>query len=155
MAKEIERKFLVDMNQWKPDHSGSMIKQGFIPTSGHSVVRIRISGDKAYLTIKGKNTGSVRSEFEYSIPVFDAEQMLQEICDRPFIEKTRYLANYSSSTWEVDVFHGENGGLTIAEIELDSVDQKIDLPPWVSKEVTDDPRYYNVNLVNHPFILWR
>jgi adenylate cyclase len=155
MAKEIERKFLVDMNQWRPEQKGTAIKQGFIPTAGHTVVRIRISGDKAYLTIKGKNTGSERSEFEYSIPVCDAEQMLQELCERPFIEKTRYRTNFSRNTWEIDVFHKENEGLTVAEIELESVGQKIDLPPWVSREVTDDPRYYNVNLVKHPFTLWR
>jgi adenylate cyclase len=155
MAKEIERKFLVDMNQWKPQGKGAPIKQGFIRTAGHTVVRIRISGDKAYLTIKGKNTGSERSEFEYSIPVPDAEQMLRELCEPPFIEKTRYLTSHSGNTWEVDVFHGDNTGLNIAEIELDSVEQKIDLPPWVSKEVTDDPRYYNVNLVKQPFTLWR
>lgn len=155
MAKEIERKFLVDMNKWKPEQKGTAIKQGFIPTVGHTAVRIRISGDEAYLTIKGKNTGSERSEFEYSIPVSDAEQMLQELCERPFIEKTRYRMNYSGNIWEVDVFHHDNEGLNVAEIELDSVGHKIDLPPWVSREVTDDPRYYNVNLVKHPFTLWR
>lgn len=154
MAKEIERKFLVDMDQWKPEQKGTAIKQGFIPTVGHTVVRIRISADKAYLTIKGKNTGSERSEFEYPIPVTDAEQMLRELCERPFIEKTRYRMNYSGNTWEVDIFHHDNEGLIVAEIELDSAGQKIVLPPWVSREVTDDPRYYNANLVKHPFTLW-
>jgi adenylate cyclase len=155
MAKEIERKFIVDMNQWRPQGIGTAIKQGFIRTAGHTVVRIRVSGDKAYLTIKGQSLGSERSEFEYSIPVPDAEQMLQEFCEKPFIEKTRYLTNYLDNTWEVDVFHGDNAGLNVAEIELDSAGQQINLPPWVSREVTDDPRYYNVNLVKHPFILWR
>ncbi len=91
MAKEIERKFLVDMNQWKPQQNGAAIKQRFIATTDHTVVRIRISGDKAYLTIKGKNTGSERSEFEYSIPLSDAEQMLQELCERPFILSSRRI----------------------------------------------------------------
>jgi adenylate cyclase len=155
MAKEIERKFLVDMNKWKPEQKGTAIKQGFIPAAGHTAVRIRISGDEAYLTIKGKNTGSERSEFEYSIPLSDAEQMLQELCERPFIEKTRYRMNYSGNIWEVDVFHHDNEGLIVAEVELDSVDQKIDLPSWVFREVTHDPRYYNINLVKHPFKLWQ
>ena len=154
MAKEIERKFLVDKNHWKNPENGTVIKQGFIPTADNTVVRIRITGDNAFLTIKGKSTGSVRSEFEYSIPVADAHQMLEELCKRPFIEKIRYVVHYSGYAWEVDVFQGDNEGLIIAEIELDLESQEVALPPWVSKEVTDDPRYYNANLVGNPFSRW-
>ncbi|MGC9324880.1 MAG: CYTH domain-containing protein [Desulfomonilia bacterium] len=154
MAKEIERKFLVDMERLQPHGRGVDIRQGFIPTEGHTVVRIRITGEEAYLTIKGKSTGPVRSEFEYPIPVSEASEMLNELCERPFIDKTRYSLNFSGNTWEVDVFHGENEGLVIAEIELRSEDQAIDLPPWVSREVTGDPRYFNVHLVKHPYTTW-
>jgi adenylate cyclase len=154
MAKEIERKFIVDINKWHPEDAGSRIRQGYLPTSGKTAARVRITGDLAWLTIKGENKGAVRSEFEYPIPVVDAQQMMDELCVRPFIEKTRYLVSYSGVTWEVDVFEGKNTGLVIAEIELASENQKIDLPPWVLAEVTHDPKYYNANLIKYPFKDW-
>ena len=154
MAKEIERKFTVDINKWHPEDAGVRVRQGYLPTSGKTAVRVRITGDSAWLTIKGKNSGPVRSEFEYPIPMADAHQILDELCDRPFIEKTRYLVNYAGAVWEVDVFDDENMGLVIAEIELASEDQEIDLPPWVLTEVTADSRYYNANLIKLPFKDW-
>ncbi len=154
MAKEIERKFIVDCNKWHPDDAGVRVRQGYLPTSHRTAVRVRISGDSAWLTIKGENKGAVRSEFEYSIPVADAHQILDELCERPFIEKTRYYVDHAGVTWEVDVFEKENAGLVIAEIELASENQEIELPPWVLTEVTDDPRYYNANLVKYPFKDW-
>lgn len=154
MAKEIERKFIVDTSRWSPQGLGMRVRQGYLPTSGKTAVRVRITGEGAWLTLKGENKGPVRSEFEYPVPISDAHQILDELCERPFIEKTRYLVDYAGATWEVDVFEGENAGLVIAEIELTSENQKINLPSWVLNEVTDDPRYYNVNLVSRPFSAW-
>jgi adenylate cyclase len=154
MAKEIERKFTVDKNKWQPGDAGIKIRQGYLPTSNKTALRVRISGDSAFLAIKGENKGAVRSEFEYPIPVPDAQQILDELCERPFIKKTRYLVDYADAEWEVDVFENENEGLVIAEIELSSESQTIDLPPWVVREVTDDPSYYNVNLIKYPFKNW-
>ena len=154
MAKEIERKFTVDTGTWHPADDGIRVRQGYIPAAGRTSVRVRVADDRAWLTIKGETIGAVRSEFEYAIPVADAHQMLDELCARPFIEKTRYYTEYSGAVWEVDVFEGENTGLVVAEIELASEDQAINKPPWVITEVTDDPRYYNVNLVARPFSKW-
>ena len=154
MAKEIERKFTVDTNKWHPGDAGFRVRQGYLPTSGKTAIRVRITGDNAWLAIKGENKGAVRSEFEYPIPMADAHQILEELCDRPFIEKIRYLVNYTGATWEVDVFEADNAGLIIAEIELVSENQEVDLPPWVLTEVTDDPRYYNANLIKYPFKDW-
>ena len=154
MAKEIERKFTVDKSSWHPDDAGVRIRQGYLPISGKTAVRVRITGDSAWLTIKSENKGAVRSEFEYPIPLADAQQVLDELCERPFIEKTRYVVNYAGADWEVDVFEQENAGLIIAEIELAFENQEIDLPPWVLTEVTDAPRYYNANLVKYPFRDW-
>jgi adenylate cyclase len=155
MAKEIERKFLVDTTRWQAGGRGVTIRQGFIPTQGPTVVRVRIRGDEAYLTVKGKSEGSVRSEFEYPVPVADAGQMLEELCERPFIDKTRYVESFAGAVWEVDVFHGANDGLVVAEVETDEEGQKIELPPWAMTEVTDDPRYYNANLVKNPYTAWQ
>ena len=154
MAKEIEKKFTVDTHKWKPEDAGIRVRQGYLPTSGNTAVRVRITDDSAWLTLKGQNRGPVRSEFEYPIPLADAQQILDELCQRPFIDKTRYLVRHAGATWEVDVFEAENAGLVIAEIELASEHQEIVLPPWVVKEVTDDPKYYNANLIKFPFKSW-
>lgn len=154
MATEIERKFIVDPEKWHPDNAGIPVVQGYLPVSGKTAVRVRISGPRAFLSIKGENRGPVRSEFEYPIPLSDARQMLIELCVQPFIEKTRHYVPHAGATWEVDVFSGENAGLIIAEIELVSEDQEITPPPWVKEEVTHDPRYYNANLVTNPYSRW-
>ncbi len=154
MAREIERKFTVDMKKWHPDGAGIQVRQGYIPASGRTSVRVRVTGDRAWLTIKGETVGPARDEFEYSIPPADAHQMLETLCARPFIEKTRYFTEYAGAAWEVDVFEGENAGLVVAEIELAHEDQAFEKPPWVLMEVTDDPGYYNVNLVSRPFCKW-
>ena len=154
MAKEIERKFTVDTRKWNPEDGGIRVMQGYLATSGNTAVRVRISDDSAWLTLKGQNRGPVRSEFEYPIPAADAQQILEELCQRPFIVKTRYLVKHAGATWEVDVFEAENEGLVIAEIELASEQQEIVLPPWVITEVTDDPKYYNANLIKFPFKRW-
>lgn len=154
MAKEIERKFLVDTHKLGELTDGKEIRQGFIPTEELTVVRVRIAGDDAWLTIKGKNAGPTRSEFEYPIPKQDAHEMLDELCTGPQITKYRHNIDYCGYVWEIDVFLGDNQGLIVAEVELEDADCSLSLPQWVTEEVTDDPRYYNVNLANHPFKDW-
>jgi len=144
MATEIERKYLVKGDEWRKLGKGTMYRQGYV----------RTIDDKGYLTIKGITTGATRLEFEYEIPVKDANQMLDELCERPLIEKTRYVVEYGGLTWEIDEFAGENEGLILAEVELSSEGQKIELPDWIGEEVTGDPRYFNSNLIKHPFTRW-
>lgn len=154
MGIEIERKFLVKGEDWRFLATGQTYRQGYISTVRGIAVRVRIAGDRAYLTIKGKTQGMTRQEFEYPIPLNDAETMLDTLCDRPLIEKTRYAIQLGNFFWEIDEFFGDNQGLILAEIELIDENQEIDLPTWIDREVTDDPRYYNVNLVRHPYKDW-
>jgi len=154
MPKEIERKFLVNLALLKLPENGQIIQQGYIQTTSNTVVRVRRYGEKAFLTIKGENVGASRSEFEYEIPVADAEAMLNELCLKPYISKVRYCVNYANHIWEIDVFAGDNAGLVVAEIELGSESEAFAMPAWVGAEVTQDSRYYNSNLVNNPFKNW-
>lgn len=154
MAKEIERKFLIDVTKLGKLPHGINIKQAYMPTTDQSVVRIRIADDKAYLTLKGKNLGATRSEFEYEIPVDDAETIMSELCCGPKIDKIRYPVNFSKHIWEIDVFNGDNKGLIVAEVELSSESEHIDIPAWVTTEVTGDAKYYNSNLLKKPFKDW-
>lgn len=154
MAVEIERKFLVDVHNLPQLVNGKVIKQAYIKTQDNTVVRVRIKGDKGYLTIKGENKGMVRSEFEYEIPLNDANEMINTLCARPVISKIRYELKIDAHIWEVDIFEEENKGLVIAEIELPSEDEKISLPYWIKEEVTSDSRYYNSNLISNPYINW-
>ena len=153
MATEIERKFLVQGTQWRND-TGVRFSQGYLNRDKERTVRVRLAGRKAFLTIKGVTRGPSRTEFEYEIPMEDAEQLLK-LCDGPIIEKTRYRIVHQGATWEVDEFLGENAGLVIAEIELTSEDQPFSRPPWLGEEVTHDRRYYNSNLAGHPYSQWR
>lgn len=153
MAQEIERKFLVDTAKLPPLPEPIIIKQGYIPAQ-NATVRIRLSDDKAFLTLKGKATGITRSEFEYPIPVSDAHSMLEELCARPYIDKKRYRIDVAGHTWELDIFEGENKGLVVAEIELENEDAVFEKPEWITEEVSDDPRYRNAYLVNSPFTKW-
>ena len=154
MGVEIERKFLVDETKLPTLQNGYTIKQGYIQTVDHTTVRIRISGKEAFLTIKGKSEGATRLEFEYPIPVSDAQEMLTNLCHASRVEKTRYFVEHEGHTWEVDVFEGSNQGLLIAEIELESEAEVFSLPEWVSEEVTEDVRYFNANLVENPYTSW-
>jgi len=154
MAKEIERKFLVDLSKLENLPEGNVIRQGYIPAEG-ATVRVRTMNEKAFLTLKGKMSGITRSEFEYEIPLTDALAMLQELCSPPLIEKTRYLIPYAGHTWELDIFEGDNDGLIMAEVELSHEDEVIELPPWITKEVSNDRRYYNAALRLNPYCLWR
>ncbi len=153
MGKEIERKYLVKSNEWKSLAQGVVYRQGYIATVGKQTVRVRIAGNQGYLTIKGENIGTTRSEFEYPIPVKDAAEMLDTLCDRPLIEKTRYKIPIGDLIWEVDEFTGENEGLVIAEVELQSENQVIELPQWIDRQVTE-PKYYNSSLAKYPYSQW-
>jgi len=152
MAKEIERKFLVKDN-WQPQDEGIRIEQGYLSTVPERTVRVRIKGNKGYLTIKGKNQGISRAEFEYEIPLTDARELMK-MAQKPVLSKTRYLEVYDGFTWEIDVFAGENQGLIVAEIELSEEKQVFFRPKWLGQEVSGDVRYYNANLIKHPFSQW-
>jgi CYTH domain-containing protein len=153
VAVEIERKFLVKGDEWRSLAQGTLYRQGYL-ASGERTVRIRTAGDRAYITIKGKSSGISRSEYEYEIPLGDAIEMLENLCDRPLIEKIRYRIHHQDLLWEVDEFMGENHGLIMAEVELVDAAQSIALPEWIGEEVSHDPRYFNSNLVKHPFQAW-
>ena len=153
MAKEIERKFLVQAS-WKPQDEGIKIAQGYLSTVPERTVRVRIKGDKGYLTIKGKNQGISRAEFEYEIPIGDAEDLLK-LAEQPILSKTRYLEQHGNCLWEIDVFAGENQGLVVAEVELPDEQADFSRPDWLGKEVSGDVRYYNANLIKKPFSLWK
>ncbi|MBI3561361.1 MAG: CYTH domain-containing protein [Gammaproteobacteria bacterium] len=155
MGVEIERKFLVQNNHWRLSaDGGTRFIQGYLLGAKHASVRVRIEGPAALLNIKSATLGMRRQEYEYTIPMDDARAMLKDLCEQPLIEKIRYRVSHQSTHWEVDVFEGDNAGLIVAEIELHDEQQAIVLPPWVGKEVTADPRYYNVNLVKLPYKLW-
>ncbi len=155
MAIEIERKFLLANDEWRHvADDGIQITQGYLGGNEKSSVRIRVNGKTANINIKGKTIGARRSEYEYAITLEDASEMLTTLCDVPYIDKTRYHIKHQEHVWEVDVFHGENEGLVVAEIELKSVNEKFSLPNWVGNEVTEDPRYYNISLVTHPYKCW-
>jgi len=153
VAEEIERKFLVDGDEWRTLGRAEVFRQGYLSTVKERTVRIRAVGDQAWITVKGLTVGASRAEFEYPIPLSDAEQML-ELCEQPIIEKTRHVVDTGGLRWEIDEFDGANRGLVVAEVELDDPDQPIELPDWVGAEVTDDPRYYNANLIAHPYSVW-
>jgi adenylate cyclase len=154
MGKEIERKFLVKGDVWKSLAKGTRYRQGYLNSVKERTVRVRTVGDKGFLTIKGITTGASRTEYEYPIPVPDAEAMLNELCEKPIIEKNRYKIKDRNLTWEVDEFFGENQGLIVAEVELQSESQSVEKPGWVGEEVTGDPRYFNANLIKHPYAKW-
>ena len=154
MALEIERKYLIDLEKIGILENGIRIKQGYLSTDKNAVVRVRIKNDKSYLTIKGSNCGIARLEFEYEIPLDEANEMIEKLCQKPVIDKTRYIINHENHTWEVDVFYGDNDGLVVAEVELSSEDEAINLPLWIKEEVSHDDRYYNSNLMKHPYKDW-
>ena len=152
MGTEIERKFRVKKGVWR-DEKATKYRQGYLSTVKERTVRVRTIEDQAYLTIKGKAIGAARQEFEYEIPRQDADALL-DICEKPLIEKNRYKIKHGGFVWEVDEFLGENQGLIVAEIELESENQFFSKPDWVGKEVTGDPRYFNSNLIKNPYTKW-
>ncbi|OOZ37385.1 CYTH domain-containing protein [Solemya velesiana gill symbiont] len=155
MATEIERKYLVKNDAWKDSViSESRIKQGYLANQPSMTVRVRVAKGTAFLTVKGSTEGISRAEFEYEIPVPDAEEMLKLNSDQPYIDKTRYKVKCGEHVWDLDVFEGDNSGLIMAEVELDSEDEGFEMPDWAGEEVSGDLRYYNANLINNPYRSW-
>ena len=155
MGIEIERKFLVKDDSWRDGvESETHIMQGYLSDNPSATVRVRVKGVKGYLTIKGRGTGLVRPEYEYEIPVADAEPMLRELSISAIVDKVRYRVRSGAHVWDLDVFSGDNAGLVMAEVELDTEDEAFDVPTWAGQEVTDDTRYYNAKLAQHPYCDW-
>jgi len=155
MAVEIERKFLLLNDSWRKEASVPVrYRQGYLTGTDKSSVRVRIQGDKAFLNIKSAALGIRRQEYEYSIPLDDAEKLLDDLCNKPLIEKYRYFIKRGQHTWEIDEFLGDNQGLVVAEVELQSENDDIEKPAWLGEEVSEDTRFYNVCLVTHPYKDW-
>ncbi len=154
MPKEVERKFLVKEGFPFDSLEGTLYRQGYLSCQPDRVVRVRLSGDQGYLTIKGKASGASRAEYEYPIPAAHAREILDKLCIKPLIEKVRYRYSYKGHVWEVDRFLGENEGLVLAEIELENENEAFEKPEWLGEEVTGDPRYFNSNLVEYPYGKW-
>lgn len=152
MGVEIERKFTVRAD-FRPQGAGTEMAQGYLSCDPQRTVRVRLAGGRGYLTVKGETRGMVRAEYEYEIPPSDARAMLA-LCDPPLVEKTRYVVDAAGRRWEVDVFHGANDGLVVAEVELPSETAEVTLPAWVDREVTGEKRYYNSSLIVHPYHSW-
>jgi len=154
MPREIERKFLLKNDNWKSQFTSRTItKQGYLNTQKERTVRVRIFGEKGFLTIKGETVGISRLEFEYEIPIKEAKDLLQ-LCEKPFIEKERFVVLDRKLKWEIDVFVGDNEGLKLAEVELEDECQDVEIPEWIGEEVTFDNRYFNSSLVKLPFKNW-
>lgn len=150
MGREIERKYLVTGSQWRDLVTDrDAIVQGYLSTDPDRTVRVRRQGDRATLTVKGRNDGPERAEFEYEIPLADVGELL-DLCVQPVVEKVRHLVEVDGDTWEIDEFAGANEGLVLAEVEVEDADVVPEPPSWIDADVTGDPRYYNVNLVDEP-----
>lgn len=154
MAQEIERKFLTKNDAWRSNAIGRFYRQGYLSTVKERTVRIRTIRNQGYITVKGIAKGAARAEYEYEIPVKDANEMLDTLCEQPIIEKMRYEIEHNELIWLVDEFEGVNKGLILVEVELSDENQKIVLPDWVGAEVTGDPNYFNSNLTRNPYLGW-
>ena len=154
MGIEIERKFLLSGEQWRALGQPLLLRQGYLSSTPARVVRVRVEGDQAFMTVKGKSVGATRGEWEYPIPLVDANQLLA-LCEQPLVEKFRRKIDYAGNVWEVDEFLGANAGLVVAEIELVSEDQPFARPDWIGAEVTHDARYFNSALARHPYSAWQ
>ncbi|RLW69842.1 MAG: adenylate cyclase [gamma proteobacterium symbiont of Stewartia floridana] len=155
MALEIERKFLVINDKWKESViSEAVIKQGYLATTEQANVRVRVDGDEANINIKGRTVGISRREYEYPIPLDEAQELLDHLVSGAAIDKVRYKVRCGEHIWDLDLFHGANQGLVMAEVELGREDEAFVMPAWAGEEVSGDTRYYNANLVKHPFCEW-
>jgi|APAra7269096661_1048516.scaffolds.fasta_scaffold00001_126 CYTH domain-containing protein len=154
MGVEIERKFLLANEGWRGQGIATRMRQGYLVADPVRTVRVRIEGGRAVLTIKGKTTGAARGEWEYDIPIADATELLDGLCEQPQVEKIRHRIEHAGHTWEVDEFLGLNAGLFVAEIELDAEDEAFEKPDWIGVEVTGDKRYYNSSLIRQPYSQW-
>ena len=154
MGVEIERKFLLMGDAWRTLGEPQLLRQGYLSSDPDRTVRVRIEGEKGSMTIKGRSTGATRGEWEYPIPLTDAAELLERLCQQPIIEKYRRRIAYAGNIWEVDEFLGANAGLVVAEIELSSEDQHFDRPDWIGAEVTHERRYFNSSLIALPYCAW-
>ena len=156
MGTEIERKFLVASTEWRAlAHASHHMVQGYLANTERGSIRVRLTDDTACLNIKGMTLGVTRTEFDYPIPLDEAQVILDTLCLKPLLEKTRHLVRHGDHVWEIDEFTGDNAGLIVAEVELRSVDEAFTPPPWLGEEVSHDPRYYNVCLVERPYNTWK
>jgi adenylate cyclase len=154
MPREIERKFLLKSDAWRSQVRRSQpMSQGYLASGGNVSVRVRIAGDEAWLNIKAGGFVASRAEYEYPLPLDEARELLA-LAEGPLVEKTRHFVEHGGHTWEIDEFDGDNAGLVVAELELDSEDADFARPPWLGVEVTELRRYYNVCLVTHPYRAW-
>lgn len=155
MPIEIERKFLLVNDSWRDEVKyNHRIRQGYMGEIDKASVRIRVQGDKANINIKSATLSMRRMEYEYTIPLDEAEEMLDQLCKQPQVDKTRFIVEQGKHKWEIDEFYGDNEGLIVAEIELSDEEEAFEKPHWIGEEVTEDPRYYNVNLIKHPYKNW-
>jgi adenylate cyclase len=155
MAREIERKFLLRDDSWRAQVTHSTVmRQGYLSSSPGVSIRVRVAGPDAFLNLKSATLGISRHEFEYAIPLADAEQMLAMFCGTRCLDKTRHYLPQPPHVWEIDEFHGANAGLIVAEIELDSESDVFERPSWVGEEVSSERRYYNVCLIDEPYSSW-
>ena len=151
---EIERKYLVKSDAWKENSQGVLYRQGYLSIEPERTVRVRLEGEAGKITIKSKKQNGSGDEFEYDIPGDDAAYLIDHLCLKPIIEKLRYKISFRGNIWEIDEFLGENLGLILAEIELDSPEQKFEKPDWIGEDVTEDPKYKNASLVKNPYNGW-
>ncbi|NTW25470.1 MAG: CYTH domain-containing protein [Lentimicrobium sp.] len=154
MALEIEHKFLVNSTAYRSLAKPVLYRQGYLAVLPDKIVRVRTVGETGFITVKFRVSQLTRKEFEYEIPVSDTMEMLDGMCIGPIVEKYRYTIDYKNFIWEVDEFLGDNTGLIVAEIEVDTEGQQFEKPDWVGEEVTHNPRYLNSNLSKHPFNTW-
>jgi len=155
MAMEIEHKFLIRDERWRREVERSVrMRQGYLTSDAHCSVRVRIAGDQGHLNIKSGTLGIQRSEYEYPIPLAEAEEILDTLCEQPLLEKTRHFVRFGGHLWEIDEFEGDNTGLIVAEVELSRVDEPFDRPDWLGADVSHDIRYYNSQLARHPYRTW-
>jgi CYTH domain-containing protein len=155
MGVEIERKFLLANDGWRGQGIPTRMRQGYMVVDAVRTVRVRIEGERAVITIKGQSTGASRGEWEYEIPMADATELLDGLCEQPQVEKIRHRIEHAGHTWEVDEFLGLNAGLVVAEIELDAEDEAFEKPDWIGQEVTGEKRYYNSSLIRMPYSQWQ
>ena len=154
MGVEIERKYMLAGDAWRALGQPVLLRQGYLSSDPERTVRVRVEGATGTVTIKGRSVGATRGEWEYAIPLADANELLERLCEQPLVEKYRRRIEFAGHVWEVDEFIGANQGLVVAEIELASEDQPFEKPDWVGAEVSGDARYYNANLIRHPFSQW-
>lgn len=155
MGKEIERKFLLADDSWRGHVQRSRrMSQGYLSSGDRASIRVRVAGQEAWLNVKGAGLVAERDEYEYAIPLADANEMLAKLAFPPLIEKTRHWVLHAGMQWEIDEFHGANAGLIVAEIEFERLGQEFEMPPWAGLEVTHLARYYNVNLGRMPYCEW-